>query len=308
MAVFSYSGYRSDSIRPFRSKNSFTNEELSPIIRLSMNGNFQGIRAGSIGKRGVVSLCLLLLAVSLAYAEHAQRTGNNVVTHNHAFSPGEVLTYSISWSNIVEAGIAKMEVKRDDRNDGAQAYRLVSTARSVGMVAAFYTVRDTVQSVLDTRELYSLSYHLDQTHGRRKKKRQSIFDHEAGTVVVMEDGKKETFDIPPRVHDALSSMYYLRTRTDFSTDHAIIIDVFDSGKNWAVEVHTLGRETIKTALGEFKTIKVKTYPKYEGVFLHKGEIIIWLTDDNRKIPVLMKSKITIGSIVATLTEIKQGAR
>ena len=58
-------------------------------------------------------------------------------------------------------------------------------------------------------------------------------------------------------------------------------------------------------MGEFNTIKVRTYPKYEGVFMHKGEIFMWLTDDYRKIPVLMKSTIAIGSIVATLTEMKQ---
>ena len=40
--------------------------------------------------------------------------------------------------------------------------------------------------------------------------------------------------------------------------------------------------------------------------MHKGEIFIWLTDDDRKVPVLMKSTITIGSIVSTLTEMKLG--
>jgi len=71
-------------------------------------------------------------------------------------------------------------------------------------------------------------------------------------------------------------------------------------------MNVLARERIKTPVGEFDTIKVKTYPKYEGVFMHKGEIFIWLTDDSRRVPVLMKSTITIGSIVATLTEMKLG--
>jgi hypothetical protein len=85
-----------------------------------------------------------------------------------------------------------------------------------------------------------------------------------------------------------------------------VIDVHDGGKNWSVEIQTLGREKLKTPLGEFDTIKIRTYPKYEGVFMHKGEIFIWLTDDARKVPLLMKSKIAIGSIIATLTELQQG--
>ncbi len=51
-----------------------------------------------------------------------------------------------------------------------------------------------------------------------------------------------------------------------------------SGKNWSVEVQTLGREKVTTPAGEFATIKVRTFPKYEGVFMNKGEIFIWLTD------------------------------
>jgi hypothetical protein len=110
--------------------------------------------------------------------------------------------------------------------------------------------------------------------------------------------------VPERVQDALSSLYYVRTRKDFVAGKPIVVDVHDSGKTWVVEIQTLGRERITTPAGEFDTIKVMTHPRYEGVFMHKGEIIIWLTDDMRKIPVLMKSTISIGSIVATLTEIQ----
>jgi len=152
----------------------------------------------------------------------------------------------------------------------------------------------------------SLSYSLNQSHGKRKKQRELVFDHEAGEVTFTENGRKMALAIPQQTQDALSSLYYLRTRKDFIVGTPIVFDIHDSGKNWSVEVHVLGREKLKTPVGEFDTIKVKTYPKYEGVFMHKGEIFIWLTDDSRKIPVLMKSTITIGSIVSTLTEMKLG--
>jgi hypothetical protein len=108
------------------------------------------------------------------------------------------------------------------------------------------------------------------------------------------------------VQDALSSLYYVRTRQDLIVGKSIVVDVHDSGKTWAVEVQTLGRERITTPAGEFDTIMVKTFPKYEGVFMNKGEIAIWFTDDARRVPVLMKSKISIGSIVATLIERQDG--
>ena len=59
--------------------------------------------------------------------------------------------------------------------------------------------------------------------------------------------------------------------------------------------------------GEFAAIKVKTYPRYEGVFMNKGEVFIWLTDDSRRVPVFMKSTLKFGSFVFTLLEMQPGA-
>jgi len=222
------------------------------------------------------------------------------------FNPGERLTYSISWSKVLSAGTAVMEVKKEKSEEGREVLRFISTARTSGMVDSVYPVRDTVQSIFDVRTMESLSYNLDQSHGKRKKKREMVFDHKAGQVTFVENGKKESIAITGQTQDALSSLYYLRTKKDFIVGTPIVFEILDGGKNWSVEVHVIGRERLKTPVGEFDTIKVKTYPKYEGVFMNKGEIFIWLTDDSRKVPVLMKSTITIGSIVSTLTEMKLG--
>lgn len=236
----------------------------------------------------------------------SERADQQTTEVHHPFHPGEKLTYNISWSNVFSAGTAVMEVKKEKAEDGGDVLRFISTARTTGMVDSVYPVRDTVQSVFDTRTMMSLSYSLNQSHGKRKRKRELVFDHGNKKVTVTDDGKKETLDVPGNVQDALSSLYYVRTLEEFTTGKPIVVTVHDSGKTWTVEVQVLGREKIKTPVGEFNTIRLRTYPKYEGVFLNKGEIFIWLTDDSRKVPVLMKSTITIGSIVSMLTDMKLG--
>ncbi len=79
------------------------------------------------------------------------------------------------------------------------------------------------------------------------------------------------------------------------------MDVFDSRKLWNVEVQVLRREKIKTKLGEFDTIVIKPLMKSEGIFNRKGDVYIWLTDDKKRVPVKLESKVAIGSITATLT-------
>ena len=265
-------------------------------------------REGRHVKKVLPILCALLFLAQQTPAgpEPGQKQIHNVVTVNHAFSAGERLTYLISWSNIIDAGTAVLEVREEKQTDGKKVYRLVSTAHSSGLVSKFYKVNDTIESIVDSEHLYSLSYRLDQSHGKRKKKREMTFNQSKGTVVVDADGRQETYSTPPGILDPLSSLYYVRTLQDFIVDKPIFVDVHDDDKNWAVEVQTIGREKIKTSFGKFNTIKVKTYPRYEGVFQHKGEIYIWLTDDERKIPVLMKSEISIGSIMATLVALQAG--
>ena len=252
----------------------------------------------------LVSLLLLQAMLFVSSAQAGAAVLDGIV--NTAFSPGEKLTYDISWSNIIEAGIAVMEVKEGRTPEGKPAYIYVSTTRSVGIVERFFPVRDTVKSIVDAAGLYSDVFSLKESHGKKKREREMVFDHDNGTVRVTVNGESKTYPARPWVQDPLSSLYYIRARDDFIVGKSLRVDVHDNDKTWAVDIQVLGKERIKTPAGEFDTVLVKTYPKYEGVFMNKGEIYIWMTDDSRRMPVLMKSTITIGSIVATLTGYEEG--
>jgi Protein of unknown function (DUF3108) len=241
-----------------------------------------------------------------ASGDAGQKQIQSVPAANLPFQPGEKLTYAISWSNLIQAGTAVMEVSEEKKADGEILYRLISTAHSSRLLSKFYTVSDTIESVFDTKNLRPVSFRLDQSHGKRKKKREMTFNYKEDMVTVFSDGQQSAYPVPADIQDPLSSLYYVRTKQDFIIGKPIIVNVHEDDRNWAVEVYVLGKEKLKTPFGEINTIKVKTYPKYEGVFQNKGEIYIWLTDDARKIPVLMKSTISIGSIVSTLVEARTG--
>ena len=254
-------------------------------------------------------LCFLVLGfvVVLRSAGAEKKSFLPPLPRIQAFKPGERLTYEISWSKIITAGTAVMEVNEDRLPSGKKVLRFIATSRSVGALDAVYPVNDKVQSVVDAQTLQSLSFSLSESHGTKKRRRALVFDHGSRTVVsTLNDEPPKTMTIPDQVQDALSSLYELRTREDFNIGNPQVINVHDSGKTWSVEVQVLGREKVTTPAGEFDTVKVKTFPRYEGVFMNKGEIYIWLTDDSRKIPVLMKSTISIGSIMTTLTNLNPG--
>jgi hypothetical protein len=247
---------------------------------------------------------VLILAGSVPADPGPKHTA--IVHRDLPFLSGEKLTYTISWSDIVQAGTAVMEMNEELMPDGRTAYHFTSTARSTGIVHSFYKVADRIDSIVDAETLSSLSFHLDQSHGKRRKIRDMTFNHKERAVVVHADGREATYPVPADAQDALSALYYLRTRQDLIIGKSITFDVHDDDRTWKVDVQVLGREKITSSLGEVNTIKLRTYPKYEGVFQHKGEIYFWLTDDARRIPVLMKSVISIGSIIVTLVDLKPG--
>ena len=222
-----------------------------------------------------------------------------------AFQPGETLKYTVSWSQFITAGTAVMEVKEETLADGRRVLHLVATGHSTGLVGSLYPVTETAMSVFDPSIMQSISYSLREQYGKKVRRRIVVFDHGQRTVVSkLNDDTPVTVEIPDQVQDGLASLYYLRTREDLKIGKTIIVDVLDSEKNWSVEFQVLGRETLKTPVGEFSTIKVRTYPKYKGVFQNKGEAFIWLTDDSRRVPVLIKSKLKVGSFVLSLDEMK----
>jgi hypothetical protein len=249
------------------------------------------------------ALCFLVQALVPCLIGAEDRTPATLPQRITAFKPGESLTYEVSWSKIVTAGITVMEVRRETTPDNRALLRFIVTGRSVGAVDRLYPVNDTVQSVFDPLIMQSLSYDLTQSHGKRTKHRDLVFDHMRKTVTsTLNDEPPKTIVAPDPVQDPLSALYYLRTKGDFAAGSVMTIDLNDGNKNWSMEVHTLGRENVRTPAGEFATIMVVAYPRAEGAFTRKGEIFLWLTDDIRKIPVLMKAKIAIGSLVMTLTK------
>ena len=81
----------------------------------------------------------------------------------------------------------------------------------------------------------------------------------------------------------------------------------DGNKTYQVRVRILGKEDVETPIGFFKTIKVEPVVEDMEIIFDKkknGKLYIWLTDDEKKVPVKMKSELAIGAIQALLTEVR----
>lgn len=213
----------------------------------------------------------------------------------------ERLEFELSYSGIT-AGNAVQEVTQE----GAENH-IVSTARSANWLRFFFPVDDRIESYLisGTPPLYigiPRLYRERKHEGKTITSREAHFDRQRLKVTTTDHRKKseKTLAITKRTYDSLSSFFYFRT-IPLQVGTSYFIDIYDCSKLWNTEVKVLRREEITTPLGRFKTIVIHPLLKSEGIFARTGDMFIWLTDDDRRIPVQMKSKVIVGSITATLT-------
>jgi len=218
------------------------------------------------------------------------------------FGKGESLKFSVQYG-IIKTGTAWLEVTDIGSYDGHAVYTLVARAESNGFFSNFYKVRNRIESYWDSTGHFSRRYAEKRREGKYKVDSEIKFDYDRQEAVY-KDGR--TFPIPPGVQDALSSFYFSRTQA-LPVGGSVLFDYHASRKSAPMEVRVIGREKIKTPAGEFNCVAIEPILKAGGIFKNKGRLVIWLTDDERRMPVLMKSKVMIGSISVVLTEAKTGA-
>ena len=217
-----------------------------------------------------------------------------------AFSIPERLEFEISYAGI-PAGRAVQEVKQV-----GDELQIISTAKSADWLKLFFPVDDRIESILISGTPPSnigvpRLYRERIREGWTRFQKDAVFDRQKLEVNTKDLLKKNetTVKISKVTYDTLSSFFYFRS-VPLQIGASYFIDIFDCKKLWNTEVQVLRREEIETPLGRFKTVVIKPLLKSEGIFARTGEMHIWLTDDERRIPVLMKSKVKIGSISATL--------
>jgi hypothetical protein len=232
-------------------------------------------------------------SLTLKLRELAPSTLKRVVP-NSSFGVGERLEFSISYGPIV-AGTAVMEVKEITRYNDHKCFRLVSTAKSNKLFSVFFKVDDRVESLMDVYGLFSLRFEKHLREGKYRADKYVDFDH--SQHLAFADG--DTIPVKEYVQDALSSLYYVRT-FNLHPGNSIFVENHSDKKNYSLEVKVLRREKVRVPAGEFDCLVVEPMLRASGIFKHKGKLTVWLTDDRFRIPVLMKSKVAVGSIASKL--------
>ena len=256
----------------------------------------------------VLAVVLAVATAALAGLTRAAETPARPVVSTVAgraqglpFGPGESLRFSIEYG-LIKAGTAWLEVEPMQVYKGRPCYHLVSRAESNEFMSKIYKVRDRIDSLVDAEGLYSWRYKKRMREGSFSRDYDILYDPPTGKAKYA-DGKE--YDAEPWSKDALAAFYYVRHMPlEVGKDIAVTHHSDRRSNGILVKVHS--RETVKVPAGTFDCFVIEPIASEGGLFKASGRMQIWVTADDRRMPVLMKSKIPVGSIDAVLQEYKTG--
>lgn len=214
------------------------------------------------------------------------------------FPDSETLLYSVEW-HMLNAGSATVTLKRD----GA-AERLSSIADTSGVVNKIFAVHDTFKTDIDSRTFCTQQISKHSEEGARRIERHVTLDyktrksHMEETDLKTGNKRKADYDIPPCATDVVGGFFYAAS-LNLASGSSQIFPINDGGKTTDVKIEVEGRNRIKVPYGEFQALRVKAEP-VSGPLVGKGVLWVWFSDDARRIPLQMKSKLGFANLTFQL--------
>ncbi|OFW22010.1 MAG: hypothetical protein A3H97_02785 [Acidobacteria bacterium RIFCSPLOWO2_02_FULL_65_29] len=222
------------------------------------------------------------------------------------FMVGETLTYDVSWSSVLVAGTATAQVVEKKASPPGAAYAIVVDGRPVPLVARLYNLYYKMDTLVDSFTLLSRGGSLYSEEGAEKSTvttrfdrtaRRAFFERRSATL------EKADISIPADAQDGLAVLYALRGRT-FKAGDRFTTPVADSGSMYTVQVDVAAPGPVRVPVGEFTAWNLKgAISDAQGQPVWK-DIVVWISNDARRLPVKLQAELPVGTFVLALKEVR----
>lgn len=269
-----------------------------------------------------VRLVLLLVAGLLAASAPCPITAAGPPPPDSGILPfavGERLVYRIDWNPPwflffmppIEAGEVTLNLAGEVLYRDTRAFKIVFSALSSGTLVRLFglKVEDTYEFVTDAQTFCTHSISKKIREGKHKRDIEVVYlpdsrqlhkrEVDVSTVVPRVIRDKDFEDIPPCVKDLFSALYSLRCQP-LHAGLSYRVLVGDDEHIKEVEALVEKVEQVKTPSGVYRAWRVNTVAVLGGLFKNGGQFRMWLTADDRKLPVQFEVQVSLGKATGSL--------
>ena len=222
------------------------------------------------------------------------------------FSVKEQLRYDISWIGI-PVGEATLASEGFENSEEGGLLHFVSTVRSNHVLRVLYPVKTRIESFVEAERFLPVRYVMTGRQGYRMRNRTLLFDQAQHAVELVSSGEHRTYETVEAVQDPLSALYFYRSNATMREGEIFRVPVHDRKRPKEIVVTAGPVETIRTDAGLFDVVRLNVEQTGKGLFLHDGDLTVWITTDERRLPVRMEGHVAIGTVVAELTHVLRGS-
>ncbi|HMF54848.1 MAG TPA: DUF3108 domain-containing protein [Pyrinomonadaceae bacterium] len=226
---------------------------------------------------------------------NTSQTGNTAQPTNLPFKVGEQLNYNVFLGNVAQpVGTASFLVRPRARyfnHDG-----LLYTVRVQTLPAAqrIFVVSDQINSYVDPITLLPFRTELNLTEGTHRDSQIFTLDQDHGAA---SSSTGQRLEIPVGTHDFVSVAYALRSfNLDPPRRNAVSILVHNRPRT--LFITSLRRETIDLGGTQVRAIQLSLTT--DDPIPDKYQLRIWVSDDNRRLPLRITGVSALGTVRADL--------
>ncbi len=223
--------------------------------------------------------------------------------YNSCFVPGEVSEYKVSWMGIPLAW-SRTTTERV-MEDGREVIRILMVSKSYKAFTKIYKVDDRKEVTLDPKTALPLRIDLQMNEGSIHTSQQTWFDHANHTAHFHDRIANTTnqIEIASQTRDVVTFLFSMR-HEDPATLSDKEYSLFSGGKLYSIKLKTRKQDRMKLpGYGKVECIPVEPVAEFDGLFLRKGKITFWVSNQNRRMITCIKAKIPVGKIMVKLQNV-----
>ncbi len=249
---------------------------------------------------------LVLLITFFMCSSFSMPTIDPCGIENDSFQEGEHVVYKIYYNwNFVWLSAGEVDFKLQETEDH---YIVEATGKTYKSYEYFFKVNDFYKTVIDKKTMLPVEFERNIEEGGYRFYNKLEFDQKNGEVISYSGKTKDevTATIHPIqncMHDMLSTVYFLRNLNYLEVEEMqkFPVEMFIDDKVYPIEISYEGKGTKEIkGMGEIDAVRISPQVVAGVVFTNEAKMDIWVSDDENKVPLIIESPISVGSIQAIL--------